>query len=104
MPADGDAGLVDVAEWLAVAGFDDLGDVDVVVVGVAGQFVGEPDVDVAVGGFGEFGEFGGFAAAEIPDPVRFGQVVAAGRIAAPIRRSSTASLVLASSMPPTSFG
>ncbi len=74
--ADGDAGLVDVAERLAVAGLDDLGDVDVVLVGVAGEFVGEPDVDVAVRRLGQLGEFGGFAGAEIPYTVGSGQVVA----------------------------
>ena len=48
MPADGDAWLMDVAERLAVAGLDDLVDVDAVVIGMTRELVGEADVDVAV--------------------------------------------------------
>jgi hypothetical protein len=73
--ADGDAGAVDVTERLAVARVDHLEDVDVVLVRVTGEFVGEADVDVAVGRFGELGQLGRLAAAEVPHTVRLGQVV-----------------------------
>lgn len=74
MAADGDAGLVDVAVGLAVAGFDDLLDVDVVPVGEPGELVGQPDVDVPVGGFGQLRQLGGLRRAEVPDAVGAGQV------------------------------
>ena len=74
--ADRDAGSVDVAERLAVARVDHLEDVDVVLIGVAGELVGEADVDVAVGRLGQLGQLGRLAAAEVPHAVRSGQVVA----------------------------
>lgn len=51
--ADSGAGDVDVGVGLGVGGADDFGDVEAVDVGDHGEFVGEGDVEVAVGTFGE---------------------------------------------------
>ncbi len=74
VPADGDAGTVDVAEGLAVGRLDDLEDVDAVLLREAGELVGQPDVHVAVGRLGELGHLRGLAAAEVPDAVAARQV------------------------------
>ena len=76
MTADRDTRLVYVAERLTVAGSDHVEDVDVVLIGVSCQFVGEADIDVSVRRFSEFGEFRRLAVAKVPDPVRLDQVVA----------------------------
>ena len=61
--ADADAGLVDVRVRLAVGAVDDFLDVDAHAVGVAGEVVGQGDVDVAVGRVGDLAELGGLGAA-----------------------------------------
>ena len=69
VPADRDAGPVDVAVGLRVAGLDDLVDVDAGPGGERAELVGETDVHVAVGGLGELGHLGRLGRAEVPDPV-----------------------------------
>ena len=74
MAADGDAGLVNVAVGLRVARLDHLVDVDARGRGVLRELVREPDVDVAVGGFGKLRHLGRFGAAEIPHAVAASEV------------------------------
>src|SRR6266542_2002631 len=76
VPADRDARPVQVAVRLAVGRRYDLVHVDACGAGEPGELVGERDVDVAVGRLGQLGELGGLGAAEIPHPVRPGQVLA----------------------------
>src|SRR5205807_1761221 len=67
--ADRDAGLVDVAERLAVAGLDDRGDVYPDPIGVARECVGQADVHVAVRRLCQLRQLGRLGAAEIPHSV-----------------------------------
>ena len=74
MTPDCNAGLVDVAERLTVRRSDHLGNVGPERIGVNGKFVGEGDVDVAVGGLGQLREFGRLDAGQRPDAVPTFQV------------------------------
>ena len=76
MAADRDAGPMDVGVGLGVAGLDDARDVDADRVRVARELVGQADVDVPVGGFGELGHLGGLGPAHGPHAVGARQVVA----------------------------
>src|SRR5699024_6668833 len=74
--ADGDAGLVDVGVGLGVGGLDHVVHVDAVVLGEQGEFVGQGDVHVPVGGLGQLRQLTGLRAAQVPHPVGAGQVLA----------------------------
>ncbi len=76
MTTDRDSGLVDVTVRLGVGRFDHLVDVDAVLARVAGELVGETDIDVAVGGLRELRQLRGLGGPEIPHAVRPGEVVA----------------------------
>src|SRR4029453_6185089 len=65
---DRDAGLVDVAVRLGVAGLDDLVDVHARAGRKLGELVGQADVDVAVGRLGELGTLGPPGVAVCPYP------------------------------------
>ena len=74
--ADRDAGPVDVGVGLGIAGLNDTRDVDANSVRVACELVGQADIDVPVGGFGELSHLGGLGAAHGPHAVGARQVVA----------------------------
>src|SRR5215218_1613559 len=65
-----------VAVGLGIAGLDHRGNIDADCVGVPGELVHQPDVDVTVGRLGQFGHFCRFCAAQIPDTVVVRQVAA----------------------------
>ena len=67
MAADGYSRAVNVTEGLTVGRFNHALDVDSFAVCKARQLVGESDVDVAVGRFGELDHLGRFGRSRRPD-------------------------------------
>ncbi len=65
MSADARPGDVDVRVGLRVRRADDLGHVDTVDIGDHREFVGQRDVEVAVGAFGQLAQFSGFGRLEL---------------------------------------
>ena len=65
---------MNVGVGLRVAGVDDTLNVKAGLVRVDGELVGQPDVDVAVGGLGELGHLSSLSPTHVPHAVGAGQV------------------------------